>query len=201
MKLVLLLQRNYFFIEHAEALYRLQNDEDVDLAASMLTLRVVDQFDMIEQPPQKGLATLSVVHDDAIRLTLIEADGAVVAEQLLEASRDSMASVHWVTKKFKDGWVGTRVKLEVSDASEVRWHVYLPVLKGSNGKELRIVNEQTGHVTKKFLERNKENYVEIVDAPFSGLLTLVISCDAEPQSPDDVRELGFVLVEETVKAA
>ena len=201
MKLVLFIQRNYFFIEHQEALYRLLGDEDVNLAVGMLPLRVVDQFDMIEQTPQKGRATLTTEGDGATRLMLIEANDAVVTEQLLDLSTDKMASVHWLTKRFKDGWVGTNVKLEVSDASEVRWNVYLPVANGSNGKELSIVNEQTGHKTKKYLERNTENSVAIVDAPFSGLHTLTISCDAEPQISGEVRELGFVLVEEIVTAA
>ena len=201
MKLVLLIQRNYFFIEHEAALYRLQRDEDVNLAVSMLPLRVVDQFDMIEQTTQKGRATLDAESDGAIRLMLIEANDAVVKEQLLELSTDNMACVHWLTKRFEDGWVGPKVKVEVSDVSEVRWNVYLPVLNGSKGKDLSIVNEQTGFITTKYLERNTENSIDIVGAPFSGLQTLTISCDAEPQISDDVRELGFVLVEETVTAA
>ena len=202
MKLVLFIQRNYFFIEYQEALYRLSGDEDVNLAVGMLPLRVVDQFDMIEQTPQKGRATLTTELDGATRLMLIEANDAVVTEQLLDLSTDNMASVHWLTKRFKDGWVGTNVKLEVSDASEVIDGMYICLFaNGSKGKELSIVNEQTGHITKKYLERNTENTVEIVDAPFSGLHTLTISCDAEPQISGDVRELGFVLVEEIVTAA
>ncbi|ASJ71618.1 hypothetical protein [Granulosicoccus antarcticus] len=201
MKLVLLLQRNYYFIEHAEALYRLKRDEDVDLAASLLTLRVVDQFDMIEQPAQRGQATINVLPDDTVQLTLSEADGTVIAEQSLEVSTGSMASVHWVTKKFQDGWVGTRVKLEISDVSELLWRVYLPTLDGAKGKELRILDEQTGQELKRHIERDKENSIELVGGPFSGMRTVLISCDAEPQVPGDIRELGFVLVEESFKAA
>ena len=201
MKLVLLIQKDYFFVEHEEALYRLQGDTDVDLAVAALPLRVIDQFDMVEQTPQKGRASLCMEPDGAIRLKLTEADDTIVTEQLYEPAADNMASVHWLTKRFEDGWVGPTVKLEVSDISEMQWKVYLPDLNGSKGKELSIINKQTGQITKKHLERDTENLIEVVDTPFNGLHSLTITCDAEPPIPGDVRELGFVLVEETFKAA
>ena len=202
MKLVFLLQKNNYFVEHSKAWFRVDSDSDIALALRVLTLRVVDEFDLVEQPHQKGYACISAATDDAIGIEFFYPDGRLIERIESKIDQGCLAHVDWLNRQFRDGWVDAEAMLEITGAKEYSLRAYLPQVEGSQGKMLSIVNESGVVENQIFLRRDSETLVSIVEAAFEGKRQLTLRCEPEViDSSTDIRQLGFVLVDENVAAA
>jgi hypothetical protein len=74
---------------------------------------------------------------------------------------------------------------------------YLPPRKGSDGKNLRIANQETGAVKTVWIGRDQQTRIPIIEKGLNGKICLNISCKPEPlDQSTDPRQLGFVLITE-----
>lgn len=202
MKLVFLLQRNNYFVEHSKAWFRVENDDDIALALSVLALRVVDEFEIVEQPHHKGYACIQALNDDAMRVEFFYPDGQLFDSIDSNIDQGCLASVDWLNRQFRDGWVDAESLLEITGAREFTLRAYLPAVEGSEGKMLKIINETDGVENQVFLCREGETVIPIVESAFQGKRKLTLRCEPEVISVStDIRQLGFVLVDEIVAAA
>lgn len=202
MKLVLLLQRENYFVEQDKAWFRLVDKDSVSIALATLPLSVVDEFEMVIMPHRKGNAEFSQVADGLVHVTLREPDGLVVADQDIALDQECLVNVNWLDKQFRDGWMDASTRLEVDGVGKLQLSVYLPAVEGSDGKNLVINNETDGTQSKVFIARDKAMNVDLVDEAFAGKRKFSLECSPEViTGSTDMRQLGFVLVDQFVEAA
>lgn len=210
MKLVFLLQGNRYFIEHGGAWFRIDSRPDVDLALSTLALEVADEFELVEQPHQRGIARMLLRKAasnapeavDVLHFVFSEPDGNIVDTVVLPIDSSRLMHVEWVDRRFRDGWAPADLRLVVDGMSQLTWRVYLPPADGSTGKRLVIENETDGTTTEVLIPRDATIDLSLVDVSFTGKRKLRLRCDPEQiKGSTDARQLGFVMVEEIIKAA
>lgn len=199
MKLIFLLQRNSWFIEHDGNWSPLSSPESVALALSSLQLDCVDEFELAEQPLQHGHAELEKAGEDAVLVRIVAADGSISIEQKIELNETCLSHVEWDKPPEGDGWIRSVARLETENVRRLILKAYLPPVEQSDGKVLQVRNETTGEEKTLFLQRGQENELVVFEDTKPGNTTLVISCDAEAANDSaDVRSLGFVLLDKVV---
>ncbi len=207
MKLVFLMQRDRWFVEHLAGWFRIHDPAQVDLALATLPLEGVDEYELVEQPHQRGAATLERVAGadgapDAIAIALATPDGVPIERHELALDAGRLVHVEWLTRRFRDGWVAADTRLVVDGMKTLAFEVYLPGPEGTGSKTLRIENENDGKTREVSLRRDGTTRVTLVDAAFSGRRRLRLSCEPERISGStDARQLGFLLIDEHVEAA
>ncbi len=207
MKLVFLMQRDRWFVEHLAGWFRIHDPAQVDLALATLPLEGVDEYELVEQPHQRGAATLERVAGadgapDAIAIALVTPDGVPIERHELALDAGRLVHVEWLTRRFRDGWVAADTRLVVDGMKTLAFEVYLPGPEGTGPKTLRIENENDGKTREVLLRRDGTTRVTLVDAAFSGRRRLRLSCEPERISGStDARQLGFLLIDEHVEAA
>jgi hypothetical protein len=202
MKLVLLLQRENYFVEHDKAWFRLTDKDSVDIALATLPLSVVDEFEMVILPHRKGNAEFSLVTEGIVHVTLREPNEEVVVERDIVLDQTCLANVHWLDTQFQDGWMDASSSLEVDGVGKLQLSVYLPAVEDSDGKQLVIRNETDGTQSSVFIARDTAMNIDLVDATFIGKRRYSLECSPEIIiGSTDARRLGFVLVDQFVEAA
>jgi len=202
MKLVLLLQRNTWFVDHDQAWFRLQNDDDINLGLSALPLSIANEFDMVEQPHQRGTATIERESKGMISIVCREQDDTVVDTVKLPLDIKCLVSVDWLTKPFRDGWMDAISRIQTDNVKRLVLKAYLPPVNGSEGKMLKLTNDDDGEEVSVFLKRGEQSEIPLIEDGLSCRTTMTLSCEPESiNSSTDIRQLGFILLDEIVEAA
>ena len=202
MKLIFLVQKNAWFVEHETAWYRMNDADEIALALGGMAMNMVNQYDLVEQPHQAGSATVTQPDENSMSVVLTNPDNKIVDSIALTLGKSALLSVDWKTKKFRDGWMSADTRLTLDNVGVMYIDAYLPARDGTNGKTLMIQNEQTGSVREVWIARDQKTRIAIVEKGPKGTVNLGLRCDPEPLDQSaDPRELGFVLVsEETLPA-
>ncbi len=197
MRLIFLLQKEAWFVEHTDAWYRLHDLAHVELALGGLALKMVDQHDLIEQPHQAGTATLVQSDQKSIKVTLKTAAGVLIDTLVIVLDERSLINVNWITRKFRDGWVSADAEIMLDNVGAMFLEAYLPARKNSGGKTLTILNNQNGKVREIWMERDRKTRIPLLERGSKGRLHLNLQCEPEEvDQSSEPRQLGFVLVSE-----
>lgn len=202
MKLIFLLQKDAWFVEHEQAWYRVNDEDSVHLALTGLALNVANQHEIIEQPHMAGSARLEQDSDKSIKVTLVAPDDTVVATQTISLDEYALASVDWRTKQFRDGWMSSTSLVTLDNVGELQVDAYLPAKPGCKGKKLTVSNLETGDITELWLGRDEKTRLSLLERGHAGKVELQIEC--EPEAIDqstDPRQLGFVMIAEQIRPA
>lgn len=201
MKLVYLLQHRTWFVEHERAWFRIADDAQAVLAAGALTLDAVDLYELVEQPHQRGTATLAD-RGTAIEVTLRDTDGKLALEKTVERDERILTHVEWQGRVFRDGWRGSDVELAVSGATRFALWAYLPKAGSAGPKTLWVIDGESGDRRRVTLVRDGQTLCEVFDGHDGSPRRFRLRCEPEPNgSAGDVRSLGFVLVNEELEVA
>jgi len=202
MKLIFLLQKNAWFVEFEQAWYRLNDQQDVELAITGLVMKVVDQFQLVEQPHHAGSAQLKMRSKDRMLVSLTAPDGRSVVRHEIKLDQQSLVSVDWATRPYRDGWVGAHAKVTVECVADFYVNAYLPRKGDSTGKTLTVCNSVDGSETEIWLARDKQTRVQLLTKARSRKTTLLLNCEPETISESsDARQLGFILMGEQARPA
>ena len=202
MRLIFLVQKNAWFVEHDDSWYRMNDADEIALALSGMAMNMVNQHDLVEQPHQAGSATVTQPDEKSLSIILTSPDNKIVDSVALSLGADALLSVDWKTKKFRDGWMSADAKLALDNVGAMYIDAYLPARDGTKGKTLMIQNEQTGSVREVWIARDQKTRIAIVEKGPKGIVNLGLRCDPEPiDQSADPRELGFVLVSEEAMPA
>jgi len=197
MKLIFLIQKNAWFIEHANAWYRLHDKQQIALASSCLPLNVVNQYTQVEQPHQAGSAWLSQERSNKLTLALKSPDNKLIETINVPLDATTVMSIDWHTVRYPDGWILPDAKVTLDNVGEMYVDAYLPPSKDSDGKELKIENTATGDVRTIWISRDRKTRFPLLEKNVMGKHCLNLSCIPEPvQNSSDARQLGFLLVTE-----
>ena len=200
-RLVLLSQRNAWFVEHGAAWFRLERDRDIDLALATMMLSVRNERRIVEQPHQAGSATIERRGRRAVAMRLHEPGGHVLFEKILRIDRGLLTGIEWITPPYRDGWIDANTRLEVESTTRAELSLYLPVVPGSSGKLLTVHNE-TDSTSRDVVLRRGQSSVVPLEAAGHERTAFCISCDPERvENSTDPRQLGCVLVSESARAA
>jgi len=205
MKLALSLPSTRWFVVHDDAWFRVVDPAVVDLLVSVLALESVDEYDLVEQPHQRG--TVSATLDESaepatVRFVFSESDGTELEPVDLPLDVRLLAHVEWLDQRFRDGWAPADLRLRLEGMDRMALRVYLPPVPGSSDKNLVIERLGDGQRTEVRLARDATTDIALVDGPFTGTRTFRLRCDPETISGStDTRQLGFVVVDELVEAA
>jgi len=202
MKLIFLLQKDAWFVEYEQSWYRIHDEQQIDIALTALALSVADQFQLVEQPHQAGNAMVEQTSSASIRILLSAPDGDVILDEQLPLDIRTLVSIDWVTRPYRDGWMGANAELSLENVKRLDLEIYLPAAEDSDGKKLTISNTDDGTSSEVWLERDKKNIVHLVQKGGGGKVNLHLDCEPEAVSQStDSRQLGFVLLGEQVDAA
>lgn len=202
MKLVFLLQKNAWFVQHDTSWYRLSEQPCIDLALAVMPLTVADQYEMVEQPHLAGTATVIEGGGADIRVFLLSPDDKKVAEETLKLDLSRLVDVEWLAPPFKDGWVRASTEITLDGVRDYEIETYLPSLDNSHTKVLVVTNLGTGEATEQLLKRSEKTTVSLLKQKAPQRVTLRLECAPEENSAGmDTRELGFILVDDHVRAA
>ena len=200
MKLIFFLQRNSWYVSHANGWSSLQDQKDIKLALSVLPLESVDEFELNEQPVQFGTATFSLVNKDTVKVSLFANDGSLAEEHELALDYERLSSVDWQDPPHDDNWMNSVVQLKLENVRRLSLKIYIPPSADSDGKSLVIRDNVSGEENSIFLHRGEENECVVVNAPEACDHRLTLRCDAEAANDSaDVRSLGFVLLDKAVE--
>lgn len=200
MRIIFLLQKEAWFVEHEQAWYRLNNRQHTSLALGCMSLNMVNQNDLIEQPHQAGSAELSQTDERSLSVMLRSPDGVLVDTVSIQLSEDLLLNVAWHTKQYRDGWMSADASVTLDDVGEMFLEAYLPAHASSSGKNLVITNGQTGDISKVWMVRDQKTRIPVLQAGSKGKVTMSLKCDPEEVDPSsDPRQLGFVLVAEEAR--
>ncbi len=204
MKLIYLLQRESWFIDCAGAWAPLLDTSAIDLAVSVLPLRTINEFDIVEQPLQLGEATLEQLSDEQVKVSILKNDGSPHTEEIVSIDINRLWSSEWAEKPFDDGWLQSDARLSVDNVRKMALKIYLPPVEGSDGKALSIKssakNTDAETVETVFIKRGEENEIVIIDQPEALGREVTLSCEAEASNDSsDIRKLGFLLLDKVVE--
>ncbi|MFK7993421.1 MAG: hypothetical protein AB8B87_04740 [Granulosicoccus sp.] len=200
MRLIFLLQKKAWFIEHEQAWYRLNDMKAVSLGLSGLALNTVNQHDLIEQPHQAGTATISQPDSASLKVRLSSPDNETIHDGLVKLDHNVLLNVNWKTKQFRDGWMCSDATVTLDNVGEMYMDAYLPARSNSDGKTLRISNSVTGKTEEVWIARDKKTRVPVLLEGCTGKVSLKLTCKPEVvDQSTDPRQLGFVLVSEDVR--
>ena len=207
MKLVFLMQRDRWFVEHLAGWFRIDDAEQVDLALAVLPLEGVDEYELVEQPHQQGVAALERVagesgEPDRVTVSLARPDGADAERHELAIDEARLVHVEWLNRRFRDGWVAADTRLLVDGMRSLVFEVYLPPADGADAKRLTVEDETGGSTHEVSLPRDARTRVTLVDGAFAGRRRLRLRCEPERiTGSTDARQLGFLLLDERAEAA
>ena len=202
MKLVFLVQKNAWFVEDKQSWYRINDRQDIALAMSGLSLSMVNQHDLVEQPHQAGCAHVTQSDESKLLIELLSPDNERIDTVEVSLGMNTLCNVEWKTKQFRDGWVATDSTLMLDNVGTMYLDAYLPPQPGSDGKALHIANDQTGKVHKIWMRRDHKTRIALLEKGNEAKVTLKLSCDPEQvDQTTDPRQLGFVLIAEEVHPA
>jgi len=105
MRVIFLLQKEAWFVEHEHSWYRLESTEDVRTVLGALALHMVDQQSLIEQPHHAGSARVIDVADKSFSIELAGPDKKRVDTLTVKLVEDRLLDVNWKTMPFADGWM------------------------------------------------------------------------------------------------
>ena len=197
MRLIFLVQKSAWFVEHDNAWFRINDADEISLALGGMAMNMVNQHNLVEQPHQAGSAAVTQPDENSLLVVLSSPDHKIVDSIAITLGVDALLSVDWKTKKFRDGWMSADAKLHLDNVGAMYIDAYLPARDGTKGKTLMIQNEQTGSVREVWIARDQKTRIAIVEKGEKGRLSLGLRCDPEPLDQSaDPRELGFVLVSE-----
>lgn len=200
MRLIFLLQKEAWFIEHGQAWYRLNEKKHTSLALACMPLNMVNQNDLIEQPHQAGSAEVSQTDERSLSVTLISPDGVAIDTVSIQLTENLLLNVDWNTKQYRDGWMSAEASLTLEDVGEMYLEAYLPADADSSGKKLVITNVQTGGVSEVWMARDQKTRIPVLESGSKGKVILRLTCDPEQvDQSSDPRQLGFVLVTEEAR--
>ena len=202
MRLIFLIQKNAWFVEFEQDWYRLIDQRDIELAAAGLVLKVVDQFQLVEQPHHAGSATVKQKGKERLLITLTGPDGAVIVKVPHKLDQQSLISIDWTTHPYRDGWVSANAELTVERCADLSLTAYLPGDSHSDGKTLTILNTADGSETEIWLARDRQTKVPMLSRAGNRKTTLRLSCPPESiTQSSDARQLGFILMSQKARAA
>lgn len=200
MRLIFLLQKQAWFVEHKEAWYRIQNTAEVETALKWLPLNMVNLHDLIEQPHQAGNAKVTQSDERNLSVSLKNCDDQQLEIVKLPLGKNILINLDWITKKFRDGWMTSDARLNVENVGELFFDAYLPPRADSQGKTLTISNDQTGKSSEVWIARNQKTRIALIENGQKGKAAITIRC--EPEHTDrtsDPRQLGFILIGEDTR--
>ena len=197
MKLVLLVQKNAWFVEHLHAWYRVNEQHDIGLAMNVLTLSIASQRDLVEQPHQAGCARVTHPNNNKLQVELKSPDNKIIDIVDIQLDEYILCDVEWKTKQYRDGWMTTDATLLLNNVGSMYLDAYLPPRENSKGKTLYIVNERTSKVRTFWMPRARKTRVVLLEKGNKEKVKLKLNCEPEPiDQITDPRKLGFVLVAE-----
>lgn len=202
MRLIFLVQKNAWFVEHENTWYRLNDADEIALALSGMAMKMINQHDLIEQPHQAGSANVTQPDKSSLAVVLTSPDKKIVDSVVITLDENLLLNVDWKTKQFRDGWMSADAKLTLDNVGVMYVDAYLPAREGTDGKTLMIQDEQSGHVREVWIARDQKTRIAIVEKGSKGQVNLGLSCEPEPlDQAADPRELGFVLIAEEARPA
>lgn len=201
MKILLSSSRNEWFIESGQGLYAVSDQQGIELAVSVLPLRIVDDYKDVEQFPYEGTASVQGIEDDVMLIELIDVAGNQIELCEIKVDETCLCSVDWLDRPYDDGWVGSRSQLELDNIDTYSLKVFAPVIEGQPDKVISIENKTSGSSWNFTVIRGQENTLPLLRKRATARQQFQLSCDAEPlQDSTDTRDLGFVLVDELMTA-
>ena len=200
MRVIFLLQKEAWFVEHEHSWYRLESTEDVRTVLGALALHMVDQQSLIEQPHHAGSARVIDVADKSFSIELAGPDKKRVDTLTVKLVEDRLLDVNWKTMPFADGWMNAEAELTVHHVREMYLDVYLPAVVGSKGKMLSIHDTQADSVREAWIARDTTTRISLVEKGRAGKVDIKLTCAAESvDKSTDPRLLGFVLVAQNAR--
>lgn len=200
MKLIFLLQKNAWFIEHDTAWYCLKSSDEIALAQGGLALEMVNVHELIEQPHQAGYARVSQLKRCGLSMELRRPDESLVEAIEIQMTPSVLLDVKWKTRKFRDGWMSSESAVTLSNVGTLLLDAYLPASEESEGKMLTISNPDTGKTREVWMARDRKTRVAVYKNGHKGRVNLNLSC--EPEKTDqssDPRQLGFIMIAEEAR--
>ena len=198
MKIVWVPAREQWYIEKNKGWYLVEDEEQVLLSLSVLPLKITDEYHKLNQGVYKGSAEISIV-GDLLSASLRNVVGLVVEVVELRIDESCLHDVEWHDPVYDDGWVACKSRLLVENISTLDLKVYTPLISGLQEKEITIEDVSRGTTRCVLVERGRENVINLLSDSSRCQHEFVISCEPEPiDHALDVRELGFVLVDEVV---
>lgn len=202
MKLLFLVQKSAWFVEHGSDWYRLHDMQQVSLALSGLSLNLVDQHSLVEQPHQAGTACVSHADKKALCVVLRSIDNCVKEKIRIELDENVLIDVDWSSKPSADGWLNSEVFLKLDNVSSMYADVYLPACNDSKGKTLTITDTSTGQCVDVWIARNCKSRIPILAKGGCGKIQLKLRCEPEEMTQtSDRRQLGFIMIAQEARAA
>lgn len=202
MKLIFLVQKEAWFVEHAQAWYRLADKRQTGLALAGLALNMVNQHELIEQPHQAGTASIRQTDERTLTVTLSHPEGQLIESIDIRLDENILLNVDWATKPYRDGWMSADARLTLDNVGSMHVEAYLPARSGSEGKTLTIADPQTGSAREVWIKRDQTTRVAIVENGTPGKVDLILRCEPEQiDQTSDPRQLGFVVVGEQAHPA
>lgn len=202
MKVIFLLQKDAWFVEFAQSWYRLNDQQDIELALGGLVLEVVDQYQLVEQPHHAGSAGLRQRGKERLIVTLTGPDGASIVKSEIKLDKQSLINVDWAKRPYRDGWVGANAQVTLERVDDFYVTAYLPGTDSPVGKALTVCNMDDGSETEIWLARDKQTRVQLLTKARNKKTTLQLNCEPESiNQSSDSRQLGFILMGEHAKAA
>lgn len=200
MNLVLMLQRELWFVEHEHALYRLEESGQIDIALSTLPLSINDPFQNPEQPHVAGRARVTLAGGRGARVELRSVGGTPVVDRCLAWDKTRLQRVEWITKPFPDRWVDANASMLIEGAKRVSIKAYLPATVDASTKTLAIEDEDGSSRREVPLVRDGCTSVVVYDGRRRSGLRVRLSCEPETiEDSSDPRQLGFILVEDSTE--
>ncbi|MGQ7845724.1 hypothetical protein ACUNV4_14675 [Granulosicoccus sp. 3-233] len=197
MRLLFLLQKEAWFVEHQQAWYRLEDMNEVGLALSGLALNMVNQHELIEQPHQAGTARVTQADDRRLSVQLSSPDHQIIATVDVVLDENTLLNVDWNTKPYRDGWVSSDATITLDNVGAMYLDAYLPARSDSDGKMLTISNQVTGNSLEVWVARDQKTRIPLVQNGSKGKVSLNLHCEPELiDQTTDPRQLGFVMISE-----
>lgn len=202
MKIILVPVRQQWYIEHAKAWYQIETEGQVEIALSVLALRIVDEYSEFEQQPYKGMACVTLGEDRLLHVHFTDVVGSSIEAVTVNVDEKCLCDIEWSEQPFNDGWVRSSSSLVVDNVSAYALKVYAPPVKNGNLEKTITIDNKTAGTTRQFtLVRGAENIMQLVGDSCETKQEFVLHCDSEPlNNSTDARELGFVLVGEILEA-
>ncbi len=197
MKIIFLLQKDAWFIEHQQAWYRLNDKAELGLALSALALSMVNQHDLVEQPHQAGTASISQTDSRTLSVVLSGPDKQLIDTVDVVLDEKTLLNVDWSTKPFRDGWMSSDAVVTLDNVGSMYLDAYLPARSDSDGKLLTISNSESGSRVEVWIARDQKTRIPLVEQGHKGKVSLSLSCEPEKiDQTTDPRQLGFVMISE-----
>lgn len=201
MKILLSPSRNEWYIESGDGCYTLDNKAEVELAVSVLPLRIINDYKEVEQISFEGSAAIVEIENDVMKVELKDIVGNRISLSEIKIDDTCLCSIDWQERPFQDGWVGAHSQVRIDNVSSYALKVFAPAIEGHADKIVNIENKTTGNKWSFTLVRGQENTITLMNQPADGRQEFVLQCAAEPiDDSTDTRDLGFVLVDDVMTA-